>query len=753
MVFGQFCNSGVALGRFFGEGDRTFRYETRSVYAVAIRWGLSRVKLRPLLLAILFSLAYTPYPTKAQDELDLDASSAPDTSVYQNYDTSNFTYSFADMGPIQSSGSFDYPGAGQISYSPGARPEELFTVGMFRNSFSFQNLSIEQIGQTIGQPLGDAALSEFPLVQRLTTQQLVDSIPGLAQTPLNQVPPIQAIAQQQGVSGGGSTVGSVASVLQGPVGQLGGKLVNYGISQIPGLDKISLDKLPGIDIAKISDIPGLSQFPLINPLSIKDWFVPFDVGYGMSSCGGGDCHERNIDNTASGNLKNMSIPCMGARQSCAHIEVRRWGPDATNKIRWISKEQLVPGGDGFLCDEEPTGRFPLGKNPKVVLEKINEASGSIEFALYFSVEGPDGQESAHCFGPFPMLFFGSANEGNLILFGPDTVPKKSPFASIGQAAGFGSSSGSGGDYSGTCVASDGKTSATYKGVNIAAFKNSISNVESRGTGGYKAIGDFVNDGAGNTGRGLGKYQFMSYGPAKDLIMKKPGGLQFLAAVNSPNLNKDNFAALTEQLFTPAEQESLMDDQIRHLADVGAAQGLTGDRLIERMAEMHEGGEGSRSGIDQQYSDSVLSSYKTGGTCVSGDGVATGKLRWPTKDPYITSGFGYRISPGGIGSTYHAGIDLAGQVGDPIMAADGGIVTFAGWDVKGCGYMVAIDHKNGYETKYCHTSKMFVTQGSKVSAGQHIANIGSTGNSTGPHLHFTLKRNDKAVDPTPYLRGK
>jgi murein DD-endopeptidase MepM/ murein hydrolase activator NlpD len=712
------------------------------------------MKLRPLLAALIFSLAYTPYPSHAQSAFD--TSGAPDTSAPQDFDYGNFSFSFADMGAIQDSGSFSYPGLGQVSYATGTRPEDLFTVGMVKQ-FGFQNLSIEQIGQATGQPLGDAALSEFPLVQRLTTQQLVNAIPGLARMPLNQVPPIQAIAQQQGVSGGRSTVGSVASVLQGPVGQLGGKLVNYGISQIPGLDKISLDKLPGIDIAKISDIPGLSQFPLINPLSIKDWFVPFDIGYGMSPCTmTKDCHEHNIDNTASGNLQNMSIPCMGDKQSCAHIEVKRNGIAPFNKIRWVSKEQLVPGGSGLgaaICDKEPTGRFPLGKNPKVVLEKINEGSGSIEFALYFSVHvDEDDSDSAHCFGPFPMLFFGSAKEGEWILFGPDTVPKKSPFASIGQSAGFGSGSGSGsgGDYGGSCVASDGKSSATYKGVNIAAFKNSISTVESRGTGGYKAIGDFVNDGAGNTGRGLGKYQFMSYGPAKDIIMKKPGGLQFLAAVNSPNLNKDNFAALTEQLFTPAEQESLMDDQIRHLADVGTAQGLTGDALLKRMAEMHEGGEGVSPGVDDTYSKSVVTDYKRGGTCVvAGSGQSSGKLKNPVPGT-IASRYGWRIHPVTGEKKFHNGVDFGGNLGDPIHAADGGVVTAVTFEPDGCGLYTVVDHKNGFVSTYCHQSEALVKVGQPVSAGQIIGKIGSTGQSTGPHLHFALKRNGASVDPEKFL---
>jgi murein DD-endopeptidase MepM/ murein hydrolase activator NlpD len=703
------------------------------------------LKFRPLLAALLFSVANIPMPAQSQGVFNASGLNA---SAPSDFDLDNFSYSFANMGSIQSSGSMNYPGLGQMSWASGTRPEDLFTVGMF-SDYGFKNLSLNQIGAVTGQPVAQGSLASFPLMQSLTVSQLAQAIPGLAQTPLSQVPPIAALAQQQGVFSGG-TVGSIASAVQGPIGQLGGQLVSYGISQIPGLSSTSLSQLPGIDVAKISDIPGLDQFPLINPLSIKDWFVPFDIGYGMSPCNmGGDCHERNIDNTASGNLKDMSIPCMGKDQSCAHIEVRRNFANPTKNIRWISKEQKVPGGSGLgaeICDEEPTGRFPLGPNPKVVLEDIDEAAGEIEFALYFSVHVDlDESDSAHCFGPFPMLFFGSAKEGQWILFGPDKVPKNSPFASMGGSgpSGSGGGSGSGGDYGGTCIASDGKTSSIYKGVNVASFKNAISNVESRGTGGYKAIGVYVNDGAGNTGRGLGKYQFMSYGPARDIIRQKPGGQDFLNQVDSPKANVEQLQALTDKLFTQQEQESLMDSQIRHLADVGTAQGLQGDELLRRMAEMHEGGDGVRDGVDPIYSSSVISDYKKGGTpcpiASQGNGkpgLTTGKFIKPLQGAVVTEEYlpdsnNHRGRP-------HRGTDFAGvPVGTPILAVDGGTVARVDFD-NGWGNYVIIDHGNGYATLYAHmVDKSPLTVGQPVAQGVAVGGVGSTGRSSAPHLHLEL----------------
>jgi murein DD-endopeptidase MepM/ murein hydrolase activator NlpD len=98
---------------------------------------------------------------------------------------------------------------------------------------------------------------------------------------------------------------------------------------------------------------------------------------------------------------------------------------------------------------------------------------------------------------------------------------------------------------------------------------------------------------------------------------------------------------------------------------------------------------------------------------------------------------------------HEGIDMSGASGTPIIAADGGTVITAGW-YQGYGLAVIIDHQNGYKTLYGHCSTLAVSVGDKVYQGQHIANVGSTGNSTGPHLHFEIWINGTKVDPEPYI---
>lgn len=125
---------------------------------------------------------------------------------------------------------------------------------------------------------------------------------------------------------------------------------------------------------------------------------------------------------------------------------------------------------------------------------------------------------------------------------------------------------------------------------------------------------------------------------------------------------------------------------------------------------------------------------------------TGTFRWPTSGR-ITSPFGYRYIFGS--RSFHGGIDIANGTGTNIYAADGGVVNYAGW-MSGYGYLVRIDHQNGYTTYYGHCSKLLVSVGDKVHKGQHIAEMGNTGRSTGPHLHFEVRLNGERKNPMNYL---
>lgn len=95
------------------------------------------------------------------------------------------------------------------------------------------------------------------------------------------------------------------------------------------------------------------------------------------------------------------------------------------------------------------------------------------------------------------------------------------------------------------------------------------------------------------------------------------------------------------------------------------------------------------------------------------------------------------------------MDLAAPAGTPIVAAGGGTVTFAG-PRGGYGNVVILDHGDGTETRYAHQQRLDVTVGQQVTGGQQIGTVGSTGNSTGPHLHFEVRRNGQPVDPAPLV---
>jgi murein DD-endopeptidase MepM/ murein hydrolase activator NlpD len=123
---------------------------------------------------------------------------------------------------------------------------------------------------------------------------------------------------------------------------------------------------------------------------------------------------------------------------------------------------------------------------------------------------------------------------------------------------------------------------------------------------------------------------------------------------------------------------------------------------------------------------------------------------PLANTYISASFGNRIDPINGGHEFHKGLDLNGQTGDPIHAAADGIVMRADFDAGGYGNVVDIDHGNGYATRYGHCSKLLVKVGDLVHAGDVIAKVGSTGHSTGSHLHFEVWINGAPVNPQPYL---
>jgi len=136
-----------------------------------------------------------------------------------------------------------------------------------------------------------------------------------------------------------------------------------------------------------------------------------------------------------------------------------------------------------------------------------------------------------------------------------------------------------------------------------------------------------------------------------------------------------------------------------------------------------------------------------GACTgSYDGVM-GSLNfiWPVPSRYLS---GYDYNP----EANHYGIDIHGEIGDPVSAADNGVVVYAGWNDWGYGEMIVIDHGQGWQTLYAHLSTVDVSCGQEVYQGDTIGTVGTTGNSSGPHLHFELRSDDFGrVNPWDFLR--
>ncbi|HUE79148.1 MAG TPA: M23 family metallopeptidase [Sphingomicrobium sp.] len=125
---------------------------------------------------------------------------------------------------------------------------------------------------------------------------------------------------------------------------------------------------------------------------------------------------------------------------------------------------------------------------------------------------------------------------------------------------------------------------------------------------------------------------------------------------------------------------------------------------------------------------------------------------PVKTGAFTSGYGVRSDPFARRAAMHAGIDLAGTVGTAIYATADGVITDAGYNSGGYGNLIKIDHGRGIETRYAHLSKMTVSTGQRVKRGDLIGRMGSTGRSTGSHLHYEVRIDGRAVNPVPFMKS-
>jgi murein DD-endopeptidase MepM/ murein hydrolase activator NlpD len=126
--------------------------------------------------------------------------------------------------------------------------------------------------------------------------------------------------------------------------------------------------------------------------------------------------------------------------------------------------------------------------------------------------------------------------------------------------------------------------------------------------------------------------------------------------------------------------------------------------------------------------------------------------WPLKRGWMSSGYGRRIDPITGKLAWHSGMDFAGSAGSEVMALASGVVTYAGYR-RGYGEMIEVYHGEGLSTRYAHHESLLVDTGDIVKTGQAIALVGSTGRSTGPHVHFEVLKNGRPIDPAPYIQWR
>ena len=219
---------------------------------------------------------------------------------------------------------------------------------------------------------------------------------------------------------------------------------------------------------------------------------------------------------------------------------------------------------------------------------------------------------------------------------------------------------------------------------------------------------------------------------------------------------DNLRQTRQEL---AEDKAALEEQNKALS--ASKQELEGQisesmKLLAEYIKTEEGKQAEYDAIkaEEEALDGLIAAAEEKARELGLDDIVgtVGGYAWPCNGiRWITSLFGGRQSPGGIGSTNHKGVDIGTPMGTPILAAKNGTVTWSSWK-GGYGECIIINHGKGNSTLYGHLSGYNVKTGDTVTQGQVIGYSGSTGNSTGPHLHFGIMENNTWVDPLNYLTG-
>ncbi|WP_121969217.1 hypothetical protein [Leptolyngbya sp. BC1307] len=509
---------------------------------------------------------------------------------------------FRTLPPVSSGGSFSAPpeASEAIGYDlsrewqAGQTTDTYLKLGDFQTSLYPQIFNLHTIADLKGLDLRQVALSSLEMADWQTVNDLTTAIPGLSNLPVRQVGPIAklwsdaTLGQNLDLSDSiGDALTALPELGQLNLGQLGDRLINFAITDIPGLENIPLQNLQDWENSTISGVPGLSDVPLAqmpNPIEAVGSLGRVDVVYGPA--------EQDRTNTISGsNQVGFEAAC---QTDCAHAELTA-SPTLHGK-QWISgKYQEVEGGEGFLKvvngGKEPTGRHPFGDVFKVAVWDTDEASGTISTALFFRIcqrgglVSPDLGCTPYFLGPVPFLNY---QEKSFMLVGPlddrggASQPESVPTGVMEKARAMGIpiSALPGGD---SFIGGFGLCGEGPGGVDFSALAAAFSSIE----GNYGSVGSYVCDGDGNCGRGLGRYQYMSYrSDVRASLRQQSGGVALLskldsgAAISQPELERAFPAAAQDNIFKADQGRNIQQAQ---------REGFFGKRLIERAGQIHFGG--------------------------------------------------------------------------------------------------------------------------------------------------------------------
>lgn len=218
------------------------------------------------------------------------------------------------------------------------------------------------------------------------------------------------------------------------------------------------------------------------------------------------------------------------------------------------------------------------------------------------------------------------------------------------------------------------------------------------------------------------------------------------------LDEEKVEIKNKQQELVSAQKEFVDEKNKYLSQVNDLKGIESKKqsminsLSDKERELQEK-IGDLTDFNQDLQNKLDDLFN--GLDDENSGNSQGETFLRPTSGHVTSEYGPRIHPISGQSGFHTGIDLASPSGTPIKASKSGTVVYSGWQ-GGYGQVVIIDHGGGYRTLYAHCSKLNVVKNQKVSRGQTVALVGSTGNSTGPHLHFEVRVNNKHQNPRKYV---